>query len=183
MAQPSRLCGGAAHATIEPDETGDATFARLAAAPMAPGTRRRSSRASATTTQVALVAKLRASPHDGTAFERFTPDGLMAPLPEHDGKGSSDRDPRPGAGIARPRRFRIPGAPRAPFRRAADSRASPTAARFLVMEYAREPARARRVALARAQTLHPVAGQGFNSACATQSSPGLSSTRRASNRR
>ena len=38
--------------------------------------------------QVALIAKLwRAAPHEGIAFERFTPDGPMALLPENDRYG------------------------------------------------------------------------------------------------
>jgi len=117
--------------------------------------------------QVALVAKLwRAAPHDGTAFERFTPDGPMALLPEHDGYGlvwtaAPDRaeellaldDSEFLARLAR--HF---GARSGRFTRVADRRTFP-----LVMEYAREPARARCVALGNAaQTLHPVAGQGFN---------------------
>ena len=117
--------------------------------------------------QVALVAKLfLAAPHDGTAFERFTPEGPMALLPEHDGYGLvwtatpawaerllalSEEDFL----LELARHF---GARSGRFTRVADRRTFP-----LVMEYAREPARARCVALGNAaQTLHPVAGQGFN---------------------
>ena len=117
--------------------------------------------------QVALVAKVFvATPHNGIAFERFTPDGPMALLPEREGYGLvwtatparaeqllalSDDGFLPELG----RHF---GARAGRFTRVADRRTFP-----LVMEYAREPARARCVALGNAaQTLHPVAGQGFN---------------------
>ena len=117
--------------------------------------------------QVALVAKLSlALPHDGTAFERFTPQGPIALLPEHDGYGlvwtakparaqelltfSDDEFLRELARHFRARSGR--------FTHVAQRRTFP-----LVMEYAREPARAHCVALGNAaQTLHPVAGQGFN---------------------
>jgi 2-octaprenyl-6-methoxyphenol hydroxylase len=117
--------------------------------------------------QVALVAKLfRESQHDGIAFERFTPEGPMALLPQHEGYGlvwtaSPDRaqellaldDAQFLAELSR--RF---GARSGRFTRVADRRTFP-----LAMEYAREPARARCIALGNAaQTLHPVAGQGFN---------------------
>ena len=117
--------------------------------------------------QVALVAKVFvATPHNGIAFERFTPDGPMALLPEREGYGL--------VWTATPARAqqllafsddefllelaRHFGARSGRFTRVADRRTFP-----LVMEYAREPARARCVALGNAaQTLHPVAGQGFN---------------------
>ena len=117
--------------------------------------------------QVALVAKLSpALPQDGTAFERFTPDGPMALLPEHEGYGL--------VWTATPNRAqellalsdaqflvefaRHFGARSGRFTRVADRRTFP-----LAMEYAREPASARCIALGNAaQTLHPVAGQGFN---------------------
>ena len=117
--------------------------------------------------QVALVAKLcPASPHDGTAFERFTPDGPMALLPEHEGYGLvwtatparaqellALSDAKFLAELAR--HF---GARSGRFTHVADRRTFP-----LAMEYARDPARARCIALGNAaQTLHPVAGQGFN---------------------
>jgi 2-octaprenyl-6-methoxyphenol hydroxylase len=117
--------------------------------------------------QVALVAKVwPAAPHDGLAFERFTPRGPMALLPEHDRYGlvwtaTPDRarellaldDSEFLAELVRHFGARI-GA----FTRVADRRTFP-----LVLEFAAEPARTRCVALGNAaQTLHPVAGQGFN---------------------
>jgi 2-octaprenyl-6-methoxyphenol hydroxylase len=161
--------GGAAHATVEiAGEEGATIDGRLAA--VADGTgdamafvaRQRHDYG-----QVALVAKLSlAHPHDGTAFERFTPAGPIALLPEHDGYGlvwtatparaqallalSADEFLRELARHFSARSGR--------FTRVADRRTFP-----LVMEYAREPARGRCVALGNAaQTLHPVAGQGFN---------------------
>jgi 2-octaprenyl-6-methoxyphenol hydroxylase len=117
--------------------------------------------------QVALIAKVWCrDPHEGVAFERFTPDGPMALLPEHDRYGlvwtaTPERAEEllaldDGAFVERlARRF---GARTGGFARVADRRTFP-----LVLEYAREPARERCVALGNAaQTLHPVAGQGFN---------------------
>ena len=161
--------GGATHAAIEiAGAASETILAGLAA--VADGT----GDAMAFTTrqrhdygQFALVAKVsRTLPHDGTAFERFTPDGPMALLPEHDGYGL--------VWTATPARAqellalgdedflaeltRHFGARSGRFARVTDRRTFP-----LVMEYAREPARARCIALGNAaQTLHPVAGQGFN---------------------
>jgi 2-octaprenyl-6-methoxyphenol hydroxylase len=165
----ARVRGGAAHATVEiggsESETIDGRLAAVADGTgdaMAFVARQRHDYG-----QVALVAKLSlALPHDGTAFERFTPDGPIALLPEHDGYGL--------VWTATPARAqellafsddeflgelaRHFGARSGGFTRVADRRTFP-----LVMEYAREPARGRCVALGNAaQTLHPVAGQGFN---------------------
>ena len=117
--------------------------------------------------QVALIAKLwRAAPHEGIAFERFTPDGPMALLPENDRYGlvwtaTPDRAQELLAlddSEFLDRLARHFGARTGGFSRVADRRTFP-----LVLEFAREPARARCVALGNAaQTLHPVAGQGFN---------------------
>ena len=117
--------------------------------------------------QVALIAKLwRAAPHEGIAFERFTPDGPMALLPESDRYGlvwtaAPDRAQELLAlddSEFLDRLARHFGARTGGFSRVADRRIFP-----LVLEFAREPARARCVALGNAaQTLHPVAGQGFN---------------------
>jgi 2-octaprenyl-6-methoxyphenol hydroxylase len=173
--------GGVAHATIEiagekteegTEDGGEAyrapLFARLAA--VADGTgdamafteRQRHDYG-----QVALVAKLRpVSPHDGTAFERFTPEGPLALLPEPDGYGLvwTATPARAQELLALDDReflaqlARHFGARSGRFELVADRRVFP-----LVMEYAREPARARCIALGNAaQTLHPVAGQGFN---------------------
>jgi 2-octaprenyl-6-methoxyphenol hydroxylase len=117
--------------------------------------------------QVALVAKVWPStPHRGLAFERFTSHGPVALLPDQDRYGlvwtaTPDRarellaldESAFLAGLAR--HF---GTRAGTFTRVADRRMFP-----LVLEFAAEPARARCVALGNAaQTLHPVAGQGFN---------------------
>ena len=117
--------------------------------------------------QVALIAKVwTAAPHAGLAYERFTPDGPMALLPEGDHYGlvwtatparaealQAQDDETFLAELAR--RF---GQRAGAFEKVAQRRSFPPA-----MEYASEPARARCVALGNAaQTLHPVAGQGFN---------------------
>ena len=114
--------------------------------------------------QVALVGKLwRAAPHNGVAYERFTPDGPIALLPQSDHYGlvwtvTPNRARELVAlddvafldQLARHFGTRTGG-----FLRVADRREFP-----LVLEFAREPALARCVALGNAaQTLHPVAGQ------------------------
>ena len=165
--------GGAAHATVETAGEGAAAnvapiFARLAAVADGTGdgmtfaTRQRHDYG-----QVALVAKLEsAPPHDGTAFERFTPDGPIALLPERDGYGLvwTAKPARAQELLALPEREFLAqlalhfGARSGRFTRVAERRTFP-----LAMEYVREPAHARCVALGNAaQTLHPVAGQGFN---------------------
>ncbi len=118
--------------------------------------------------QVALIAKLwPAAPHEGLAFERFTPDGPMALLPEARSlRARLDRRRRTGRENCSPSTTpifstgsrAISARGRGGFTRVADRRTFP-----LVLEFAREPARERCVALGNAaQTLHPVAGQGFN---------------------
>ena len=117
--------------------------------------------------QVALVAGIwRATPHAGLAYERFTPAGPIALLPEGDHYGlvwtvTPDRarellvldDAAFLAQLARHFGTRTGG-----FTQVSERRAFP-----LVLEFARHPAGARCVALGNAaQTLHPVAGQGFN---------------------
>ena len=117
--------------------------------------------------QVAMIGKLwRDAPHDGTAYERFTPDGPIALLPEGDHYGlvwtvTPDRARELAAlddaaflgQLAHHFGTRAGG-----FLRVADRREFP-----LVLDFARKPALARCVALGNAaQTLHPVAGQGFN---------------------
>ena len=165
--------GGPAHATVETaGEGSDAivapVYARLAAVADGTGDAMAfAARQRHDYRQVALVAKLEcASPHDGTAFERFTPDGPMALLPEHDGYGlvwtATPARAQELLGLDE-RAFlaelaRHFGARSVRFTRVGDRRTFP-----LVMEYARDPARARCIALGNAaQTLHPVAGQGFN---------------------
>lgn len=117
--------------------------------------------------QVALVAKLwLAGPHRGVAFERFTPEGPMALLPEGDHYGLVwTTTPAQGdALLALPEDdfltalashfgVRVGG-----FVRCAERRTFP-----LTLEFARHVAAARTVLLGNAaQALHPVAGQGFN---------------------
>jgi 2-octaprenyl-6-methoxyphenol hydroxylase len=117
--------------------------------------------------QVAVIGKLwRAAPHDGVAYERFTPEGPIALLPEDDHYGLvwtvSPNRARELSGLddaaflaQLAHHF---GARTAGFLRVADRREFP-----LILDFAREPALARCVALGNAaQTLHPVAGQGFN---------------------
>jgi len=117
--------------------------------------------------QVALVAKVwRSMSHDGLAYERFTPDGPIALLPERDHYGlvwtvtpsraDALRALDDAAFLAQlVLHF---GARTGGFTHVAERRAFP-----LTMEFARDPARARCVVLGNAaQTLHPVAGQGFN---------------------
>ena len=117
--------------------------------------------------QVALIAKLQCTaPHEGRAFERFTPDGPIALLPERDRYGLvwTATPERAQELLALDdaafldelaRRF---GTRAGGFTHVADRRTFP-----LLLEFAREPARERCVAVGNAaQTLHPVAGQGFN---------------------
>jgi 2-octaprenyl-6-methoxyphenol hydroxylase len=166
----ARSVGGtSAYAAVVVDDAGgDPVLARLAA--IADGTgaavagiaRRRHDYG-----QVALLAKLAcAAPHGGIAHERFTPDGPVALLPEGNHYAlvwtvSAARaqellalDDR--AFLARlAQRF---GAGAEAFERASERRTFP-----LVLEYATHPVAARTVVVGNAaQTLHPVAGQGFN---------------------
>ena len=117
--------------------------------------------------QVALVAKLwRNEPHQGVAYERFTPEGPMALLPEGDHYGLVwTTTPTQGAALAAmpeneflaalAARFgeRVGG-----FAKSEDRRTFP-----LALEFAGTVVGARTVLLGNAaQALHPVAGQGFN---------------------
>jgi 2-octaprenyl-6-methoxyphenol hydroxylase len=117
--------------------------------------------------QMAVVARIDCvAPHSGLAFERFTPDGPMALLPEGDHYGlvwtaTHERadmllaldDAGFLAELAR--HF---GARTGRFAGVSARRKFP-----LVMEYARDAAGTRTIAVGNAaQTLHPVAGQGFN---------------------
>jgi 2-octaprenyl-6-methoxyphenol hydroxylase len=117
--------------------------------------------------QVALVAKVwMDSAHRGVAYERFTSEGPVALLPEHDRYGLVwTTTPRRGEALLAldERSFlealaahfgmRVRG-----FARVADRRAFP-----LVLERAQPTIAARSVVLGNAaQQLHPVAGQGFN---------------------
>lgn len=117
--------------------------------------------------QTAVVAKLWLDqPQQGTAYERFTPEGPVALLPEHDHYGVVwTRTPAQAGQVlalsdaefltALARHFggRVRG-----FQRVAERRAFP-----LVLEYADPPVAGRAVAIGNAaQALHPIAGQGFN---------------------
>jgi 2-octaprenyl-6-methoxyphenol hydroxylase len=117
--------------------------------------------------QVAVVAKVwSATPHGGLAYERFTPEGPMALLPEGDHYGvvwtatperaeTLQREDDEAFLAELARRFANRGGP---FEKVSERRSFP-----LAMEFAGEPASARCIVLGNAaQTLHPVAGQGFN---------------------
>ena len=68
--------------------------------------------------QVAVIGKLwRAAPHDGVAYERFTPDGTdRAPAGRRSLRIGLDGLSEPGARALRARRCRVPRRARAPFR-------------------------------------------------------------------
>jgi len=117
--------------------------------------------------QLALVAKLwRDEPHHGIAYERFTPEGPMALLPEGDHYGLVwTTTPAQGKALAAmpdseflaalATRF---GARTGGFRKSEDRRTFP-----LSLEFAGTVVGSRTVLLGNAaQALHPVAGQGFN---------------------
>jgi len=117
--------------------------------------------------QVALIAKVGMDgPHHGVAFERFTPEGPIALLPEGEHYGLvwtmtpakaesmlAVSDAEFLAALAQ--RF---GARVAGFAHVADRRTFP-----LRLEFARPTVAARSVVIGNAaQALHPIAGQGFN---------------------
>jgi len=117
--------------------------------------------------QVALIARIwREAPHAGLAYERFTPEGPVALLPEGDHYGlvwtaTPSRaeqllaldDATFLAALAQHFGHRTHG-----FTRVADRRTF-----VLALEFARTTVGTRCVVLGNAaQALHPVAGQGFN---------------------
>jgi 2-octaprenyl-6-methoxyphenol hydroxylase len=117
--------------------------------------------------QVALVARIwTEAPHGGVAFERFTPDGPMALLPEGDHYGlvwtmtpaAAERalglaDGAFLAELAHHFGARVEG-----FMRVAARKTFP-----LTLEFARPATTSRCVLIGNAaQALHPIAGQGFN---------------------
>jgi 2-octaprenyl-6-methoxyphenol hydroxylase len=117
--------------------------------------------------QVALIAKIDTERgHDGVAYERFTPTGPVALLPEgaHYGLVWTMTPAHAERALALPegaflaelaQRF---GARRSDFVAVRDRRTFP-----LALEYARSTTADRCVLIGNAaQSLHPVAGQGFN---------------------
>jgi len=117
--------------------------------------------------QVALVAKVTTeAPHAGAAYERFTPTGPVALLPEngHYGLVWTMSPAAAQRALALPdeqfldelrRHF---GARRNDFQSVTERRTFP-----LALEYARPTTASRCVLIGNAaQSLHPIAGQGFN---------------------
>jgi 2-octaprenyl-6-methoxyphenol hydroxylase len=117
--------------------------------------------------QVALIAKVAMDgPHRGVAFERFTPEGPMALLPEGDRYGLvwtmtpakaecllALADDAFLVALARHFGTRVTG-----FAQVTDRRTFP-----LRLEFARPTVASRSVVIGNAaQALHPIAGQGFN---------------------
>jgi len=160
--------GTSAYAAIMLDGTADPLLARLAAvadgggAPVA-GIGRKTHDYG----QVAVTAKVwMDAPHDGVAYERFTQDGPVALLPEHERYGlvwtmtparaaeaMAWSDATFLAALAAHFGARVRG-----FLRISARRSFP-----LVLEYAKPAHATRAVAIGNAaQTLHPVAGQGIN---------------------
>jgi len=117
--------------------------------------------------QVAVIAKVwRDVPQDGVAYERFTPEGPLALLPEEDHYGL--------VWTATPERAKaLLALPDSVFLAQLDRHFAPRVRGFvrlearrtfpLALEYASATIGTRCVVLGNAaQTLHPVAGQGFN---------------------
>ncbi len=164
----AQVGGTRAYASVTPEGDGDPLLARLAAVADGVGTSIAGvERVVHDYGQTALVAKVwRTRSHGGVAYERFTPQGPIALLPEGDHFGlvwtlPPERaramlaldDAEFLAALATHFGTRVTG-----FLRVADRRTFP-----LVLEYTRPAVATRAVALGNAaQTLHPVAGQGFN---------------------
>jgi len=117
--------------------------------------------------QIAIVAKVTtAAPHAGTAYERFTPTGPIALLPEHGEYGLVWTLPPAAAHrvLAMPEKEFVAelrrhfGARRDDFTGVRDCRSFP-----LALEYASPTTASHCVLIGNAaQSLHPIAGQGFN---------------------
>ena len=166
-AQVTRIEPGIAQARIVLDQDHEVLAARLAVAADGAGGSAGLARARRDYGQVAVVASLWTdAPHAGVAYERFTPDGPVALLPEQDHYGLVwTRTPEEAtrvlalsdddflAALARHFGGRVRG-----FARVAARRSFP-----LVLEYADPPVAPRVAAIGNAaQALHPIAGQGFN---------------------
>jgi 2-octaprenyl-6-methoxyphenol hydroxylase len=118
--------------------------------------------------QVAIVANVAADrPHDGTAYERFTPSGPLAVLPLHDGSYGviwSCRPPRAAELLSLDddtylRELQM----RFGWRAGRFTRAGRRASYPLKLTRAATTVATRTVLIGNAaQALHPVAGQGFN---------------------
>jgi 2-octaprenyl-6-methoxyphenol hydroxylase len=118
--------------------------------------------------QVAIVANVAADrPHDGTAYERFTPSGPLAVLPLYDGSYGVIWSCRPGDASS------VMSLDDGGYLRELQSRFGWRAGRFVrVGRRASYPLRLTRAAATTAtrtvlignaaQALHPIAGQGFN---------------------
>lgn len=169
-ASPVASVGGTpSYAAVMPEnEPGEPLLARLAVvadgsgAAVAGVTRERRDYG-----QVAVLAKLAmAAPHEGVAYERFTPEGPLALLPENDryslvwtmAPAEAERalalsDEAFLARLARHFGTRVRG-----FSRVSDRKSF-----ALSLEFARPTVASRCVLIGNAaQALHPIAGQGFN---------------------
>ncbi|MCC7215155.1 MAG: FAD-dependent monooxygenase [Burkholderiales bacterium] len=168
-AQVAHVGGTPSHAAVTFADAGhDALTARLAVVADGTGTAVAGiARERREYGQVALLAKIAmASPHQGVAYERFTPSGPVALLPEGDHYGliwtmapaEGERtlalsDAQFLAELAAHFGARVDG-----FRGVRDRTTFP-----LALEFARPAVTTRCVLIGNAaQTLHPVAGQGFN---------------------
>jgi 2-octaprenyl-6-methoxyphenol hydroxylase len=161
------VAGTPAYAAVDTEGADEPILARLAAVADGTGAFDGVARRRHDYGQVALVAKVwRDAPHEGVAYERFTPEGPVALLPEQDHYGlvwTSAPERATELLAADDRSFlaalaRHFGARAAGFTVVRDRRTFP-----LMLEIASAPTHARTVAVGNAaQTLHPVAGQGFN---------------------
>ena len=118
--------------------------------------------------QIAIVANVGADhPHDGTAYERFTPSGPIAVLPLYDGSYGVIWSCRPedAAGVLSldDARYLRELQARFGWRAGRFVRAGKRASYPLKLTRAAETTATRTVLIGNAaQALHPVAGQGFN---------------------
>lgn len=166
-ARVSRAGGTPAYAAVEIEGERDPLLARLAVVADGSGAnvagverRRHDYR------QSALVAKVWCDrPHDGVAYERFTPDGPVALLPEQDHYGLVWTAPPATIesllaldDASFLRRLSVRFGRRTGFTAVAQRRTFP-----LALEFARSATSTRCAVIGNAaQMLHPVAGQGFN---------------------